>query len=222
VKAAPALLAAICVLAGCGLAPPSTIVQQPLTARPVPSSQTLAPNGAIYQARGSYRPLFEDVRARNVGDTLVVLISESTTANKKGSAKVDRSADVAAEVTALNRVPGKSLLGLNVAGNSTNSFDGSGESANSNAFTGSIAVTVTEVLPNGNLQVSGEKQVALAHGTEYIRFSGVVNPRTIVAANTVSSAQVADARIEYKANGFIDSATVMGWLGRFFLTFLPF
>jgi flagellar L-ring protein precursor FlgH len=38
----------------------------------------------------------------------------------------------------------------------------------------------------------------------------------------VTSTQIADARIEYKANGFIDSAQVMGWLGRFFLTFLPF
>jgi len=70
--------------------------------------------------------------------------------------------------------------------------------------------------------VSGEKQIAMTQGTEYIRFSGVVHPRTITATNTVLSTQVADARIEYKANGYIDSAQVMGWLARFFLTFLPF
>ena len=68
----------------------------------------------------------------------------------------------------------------------------------------------------------GEKVVAINQGEEFIRFSGVVNPNTITASNTVTSTQVADARIEYKANGFIDSAQVMGWLGRFFLTFLPF
>jgi flagellar L-ring protein precursor FlgH len=50
----------------------------------------------------------------------------------------------------------------------------------------------------------------------------VVNPNTITPANTVSSTQVADARIEYRGRGTIDEAQVMGWLGRFFLTVLPF
>ena len=62
----------------------------------------------------------------------------------------------------------------------------------------------------------------MTQGTEYIRFSGVVHPRTIIAGNVVSSTQVADARIEYKANGYLDEAQVLGWLARFFLTFLPF
>ena len=52
--------------------------------------------------------------------------------------------------------------------------------------------------------------------------SGVVNPYFINAANTVSSGNVADARIEYKESGVISEAQVMGWLARFFLTFLPF
>ena len=83
-------------------------------------------------------------------------------------------------------------------------------------------MTVIEVYPNGNLLVSGEKQMGLKEGEEFIRFSGVVNPNTITGANTVQSTQVADARIEFKANGFVDTAQVMGWLSRFFLTFLPF
>jgi flagellar L-ring protein precursor FlgH len=69
--------------------------------------------------------------------------------------------------------------------------------------------------------VSGEKQLAMTQGTEYIRFSGVVRPETVIN-NTVSSIQVADARIEYKANGYIDEAQTMGWLSRFFLTVSPF
>jgi flagellar L-ring protein precursor FlgH len=81
---------------------------------------------------------------------------------------------------------------------------------------------VIEVLPNGNLLVSGEKQVALTQGTEYIRLSGVVNPTFINALNTISSARVADARIEYKESGYISEAQVMGWLARFFLSVLPF
>ncbi|HTY99110.1 MAG TPA: flagellar basal body L-ring protein FlgH, partial [Rhodocyclaceae bacterium] len=97
-----------------------------------------------------------------------------------------------------------------------------GQNNSSNVFTGSLAVTVIEVYPNGNLLVSGEKMLGLKEGEEFIRFSGVVNPTTITGSNTVQSIQVADARIEYKANGFIDSAQAMGWLSRFFLSFMPF
>jgi flagellar L-ring protein precursor FlgH len=81
---------------------------------------------------------------------------------------------------------------------------------------------VIEVLPNNNLIVSGEKQIGINQGSEFIRFSGVVNPNTIVNGNTVTSTQVADARIEYRGTGYIDEAQTMGWMSRFFLTFLPF
>ena len=90
------------------------------------------------------------------------------------------------------------------------------------AFTGSITVTVIEVLANGNLLVSGEKQVSIGAGTEYIRLSGIVNPYFISTANTISSTNVADARIEYKESGIISEAQVMGWLARFFMSVLPF
>ena len=79
-----------------------------------------------------------------------------------------------------------------------------------------------EVYPNGNLLVSGEKQVTINQGTEYIRFSGVVNPLNVGAANTVSSTRVADARIEYKGRGYLDESQTMGWLQRFFMSASPF
>jgi flagellar L-ring protein precursor FlgH len=90
-----------------------------------------------------------------------------------------------------------------------------------NTFNGVITVTVMDVLPNGNLMVSGEKQMLINQGTEFIRFSGVVNPRTVSTNNTVPSTQVADARIEYSAKGYIDEAQQMGWLQRFFLNVMP-
>jgi len=83
-------------------------------------------------------------------------------------------------------------------------------------------VTVIEVLPNGNLVVAGEKQIGLDKGTEYIRLSGVVQPDTILAGNNVSSSRVADARIEYRTNTNFDKAEMMNWMGRFFLSFIPF
>ncbi|HFT5023029.1 TPA: flagellar hook-basal body complex protein [Shigella flexneri] len=91
----------------------------------------------------------------------------------------------------------------------------------SNTFSGTLTVTVDQVLVNGNLHVVGEKQIAINQGTEFIRFSGVVNPRTISGSNTVPSTQVADARIEYVGNGYINEAQNMGWLQRFFLNLSP-
>lgn len=201
-----------------------------MTARPapVPQPQLSIGNGSIYQAAYpgqpfyGYRPLFEDRRARSVGDTLVIVLNEKTAASKKSDSSAERNQNSSYSVSALAGLPFKSFLGSTLEAESANKFDGKGAATNNNDFTGTITVTVIEVLPNGNLVVSGEKQIGINQGSEFIRFSGVVNPATITNGNAVSSVQVADARVEYRANGYIDSAQVMGWLARFFLTFLPF
>ncbi len=211
----------VILLAGCVTTTPPTAIHQPMTARPEPRS-TLAPsNGAIFNV-ASARPLFEDRRARFVGDTLIINIQEKVQASKKSENKTTRSQKVDVTVPTIVGLPFKGAQGTALAASDTNNFNGKGENTSSNDFTGALAVTVIEVYPNGNLLVSGEKQIGLKEGEEFIRFSGVVNPNNITAANTVVSTQVADARIEYKANGFLDSAQVMGWLGKFFLSFMPF
>jgi len=209
------------ILAGCVTTTPPTAVHQPMTARPAARNEALPGNGAIYQA-AYVRPLFEDRRARQVGDTLVINIVEKTAAAKKSNTGSERSQDMSVSVPTLMKVPGKSFQGMNAEASSDNKFSGKGESAANNTFTGTITCTVIEVMPNGNLLVSGEKLVAINQGEEFIRFSGVVNPASITGGNVVTSTQVADARIEYKANGFIDSSQTMGWLSRFFLNVLPF
>ena len=208
-------------LAGCVTTTPPTAVHQPMTARPEPRATIAPSSGAIFSV-ASARPLFEDRRARFVGDTLIINIQEKVQASKKSENKTTRSATVDVSVPTIVGLPFKGAQGTTLAASDTNNFNGKGENTSSNDFTGTLTVTVIEVYPNGNLLVSGEKQIGLKEGEEFVRFSGVVNPNTITSANTVTSTQIADARIEYKANGFIDSAQVMGWLGRFFLTFLPF
>jgi flagellar L-ring protein precursor FlgH len=207
-------------LAACNTVPP-TNVHQPMSVRPVPPPLTQASPGAIYQASVN-TPLFETKRARNVGDTLTIQINENTNAARKGATKTDRTQSNSFSVPVLTGLPGKSFLNAALQTDSANSLDGSGESSANGSFTGAITVTVIEVLANGNLLVSGEKQVGLNYETQYLRLSGVVNPTQIGFGNIVSSAQVADARIEYRGSGSVDSAQIMGWLAKFFLTFLPF
>ena len=209
-------------LSACTTVPP-TNVHQPMSARPADRPEALAARlaatGSIYQA-GASRTLFEDRRARYVGDTITVTITENTSAATKSATDVSRTGSISASSGPNVNLPGKSLYELK--GSSSNTAAGKGDAAANNVFTGTITVTVIEVLANGNLLVSGEKQVAIGHGQEYIRLSGIVNPYFVNAANTIASSQIADARIEYKESGAISEAQVMGWLARFFLTFLPF
>ncbi len=202
------------VLAGCV---PSTNIKQPLTARPESRAVAVAPvgNGAIFQAGTNERPMFEDRRARNVGDVLVINIVETTSATGKSSTTEGSSGSIAVATPATTAL-------TNVTGSSALKSANSSASTGSNTFTGSISVTVTEVLPNGNLRVAGEKQVAIKHSEEYVRFSGVVNPVTISGTNTVQSTQVADVHVEYKGAQNIDAAAVTTMFNRFFFSMLPF
>ncbi|MEI7969950.1 MAG: flagellar basal body L-ring protein FlgH [Betaproteobacteria bacterium] len=221
----PSLLAlalATVITAGCGMTTPSTSVHQPMSVRPPPAATASQDNGSIYQAGTARLALFEDRRARFVGDTLMVIVEERTNASKKSSSAANRTGEVSVAIPTLTRAPGANLVGMDVAASSDSTFEGGGNSAANNVFTGNVAVTVIEVYPNGNLLVSGEKQITLNNGTEYIRFSGVVNPVNLSAANTVSSTRVADARLEYKGKGYITEAQNMGFLQRLFLSISPF
>jgi flagellar L-ring protein precursor FlgH len=212
---------ALAMLEACNLNPVRVV--EPTTARPAPAPQVASVNGAIFNEKVAFRPLFEDRRARYVGDTLVIQLNEKLQASNNSSSNASRKGDTAFGVpTITNGIPGAGYRGTSVAGSSSNTFEGKGATAADNLFTGTITVTVVEVLPNGNLVVSGEKQIGITHNSETLRFSGVVNPTTILAGNTVTSTQVADARIDDKGSGYINEAQIMGFLARFFLTILPF
>lgn len=207
-------------LAGCTTVPP-TNVHQPMSARPGYRMEAPMGNGSIYQA-GHGRPLFEDRRARYVGDTITVKITENTTASSKSNTKLDKSNSMSAGITGMTGLPLKGLLGLDLAGTSANAFSGKGEAAGTSVFTGTMTVTVIDVLPNGNLMVSGEKQVAIGREQDFFRVSGVINPSFVDSTNSVESSKIADARIEYRSSGQLSEGQEMGWLARFFLNVLPF
>ena len=217
------LVAVIVVLVGlsaCSHIEPRVALVEPTTFKPVAQTSTANNNGAIFQ-QASYRPVFEDPRARLRGDIITIAINEKNSASRTSKSSAQKNGDIKAGVPTVLGVPGKFVQGLNVEANSANTYSGKGETANDNAFTGTITVTVVDVLPNGNLLVSGEKQIGINHNLELIRFSGVINPVTLQAGNIVESTKVADARLEYTGKGYIDEAQRMGWLSRFFLTFLP-
>lgn len=214
-------------LSGCAYIPHKPLVDGSTSAPPAPPTAPV-PNGSIFQAAQpmnyGYQPLFEDRRPRNVGDTLTIVLQENVSASKSSSANASRNGSskfgVATAPRYLDGLLGNARADMDISGD--NSFGGKGGANANNTFNGTITVTVNQVLSNGNLHVVGEKQIAINQGTEFIRFSGVVNPRTISGSNSVTSTQVADARIEYVGNGYINEAQTMGWLQRFFLNVSPY
>lgn len=182
---------------------------------PKPAPQAAA-SGSIFQA-GSGLVLYADQRARQVGDTVTVNLVERTDASKQSSTSSARDSSIS--------LPTGTLLGSALDFNTNLSgkqgFDGKGESSQSNRLSGSITVTVHEVLPNGNLRVRGEKWMTLNQGEEFIRVAGMIRPRDIGPDNSVPSFRLADARISYSGKGTLADANQIGWLARFFQIISP-
>lgn len=193
--------------------PPSPVVAR--AAAPAPA------NGSLYRS-SSYRPPFEDYRARQLGDVVTIMITENVTASQKSSSTSSRTSSMDAGVLAFPILGATTLGKLSVNTSSNNDFAGAGATESANRFAGTITTTVVDVLPNGHLVVAGEKQIGLNQNVDVLRFSGTVDPRAIQPGGVVSSTQVANARIESRGRGAQNEAQTVGWLARFFMSFLPF
>ncbi len=212
--------------AGCSTAPAKLAAEGFETVRPPYVSPPPPQQGAIFQA-GYGISLYEDMRARRVGDVITIVLTERTNASKQASTSTSKDTSIEVENPTLfgrelrfdlprpfNSSKQNATLATSV--DSSNAFDGEGDSAQSNSLTGNITVTVAEVLPNGNLIVQGQKRVTINQGDEVVRFSGIVRPQDISPDNTVVSTKVANARIAYVGEGMLADANSQGWLGRFF------
>jgi flagellar L-ring protein precursor FlgH len=187
------------------------------TEYPVAPPAPVHTNGAIYQP-GRDVSLFSNATARNIGDLITVRLAEKTSASKSATTSTSKSTKV--------EIPGPTVLGLPVTVNGVpvletqiagdHSFDGQGDSAQSNSLTGNITVTVVGRVGNGNLLVRGQKQLELNQGKEYVRVEGVVRPIDVEPDNSIPSWKIADAKISYGGRGAVADANAMGWLARFF------
>jgi flagellar L-ring protein precursor FlgH len=203
------LALALAAAAGCHSAPP-----------PKPddglawTQEKLAPpsDGAIYQA-GREIVLAENPVAHHVGDIVTIVLNEATAAQKSATTTTSKANTIT--------MPGTTLIGKNVSWlnnnvNDASKFDGEGASAQSNSLTGYLTATVLKVLPNGNLYVAGEKQIALNQGKEYVRVTGVIRPIDLASDNSIPSYRVASAKISYSGKGALADANSQSWLARFF------
>lgn len=174
-------------------------------------------NGSIYQA-GMTVGLFDNRTARRKGDILTIELIETASASAQSSTSTSKenSVDLPSPTVAGDKVTkdGKEVLSNQFEGG--RDFSGSGNTSQSHNLSGKISVTVSDVLPNRNLVVRGQKLLNLNQANEYIRITGIVRPEDIRPDNTVLSNRLANAHIIYGDSGTMSSANTMGPLGKFF------
>jgi flagellar L-ring protein precursor FlgH len=209
-------------LAGCASAPQDFEPDFRPTA-PDPEPVASAPSGSLFLS--SRTAWFGEARASRVGDTVTILLQESTQSNRSATISTSRESTndfmSAGQVDILSA--GSNFV--NVPGmfdGSTSESTGSGQSGQSASLTGSLTATVVEVLPNGNFVVQGEKILALTEGSERVRVRGIIRPRDISQMNTVLSYRLANAQIRYEGRGDLARAARPGWGTRFFNAAWPF
>jgi flagellar L-ring protein precursor FlgH len=178
---------------------------------PAASADAEQTDGSIYR-RATAVSLFEDYKARRIGDVLSVVLAERTSASKSAEASATKESSVELP----NPVIFDEEIDINSSISGSREFEGKGDAAQSNQLQGTITVTVADVLANGNLVVQGEKWMRINQGEEYIRLRGIVRPVDIRADNTVLSTQIADVRIGYGGTGTLAQSSSPGLLSRFF------
>jgi flagellar L-ring protein FlgH len=219
----PAL--AIAVLSGCAATQPQPLAHSPEFAPVYPVVQEPArmATGAIFDAKRA-DAWFGRSRTFKVGDVITVLLNESLQANRAQTTDVARKSSndaiPAGVSTILGNIEGVPR-GLNVNGADISS-SGSGSTDQSATLNGSVAVSVVDVLANGNLILRGEKQLQMTEGTELIQVSGIVRPDDIAPNFTVQSRRLANAQISYRGSGDVANASKPGWGTSLLMKMWPF
>jgi len=210
------MLGVVLGVTGCASNPPLHDPAYAPTAPTVSAPPVTSP-GSLY-TQGYGLSLYEDVRARHVGDILTIELVEETQASKEASTSTSKDQTVEMTAGTLLGAPvvhnGDMILQNSLSG--SRDFSGEGSSSQKNSLSGNITVTIAEVLPNGNLVVRGEKALTLNQGDEFIRISGIVRPVDIRTDNSVLSTRVANAKIIYGGRGALADSNSQGWLARFF------
>ncbi len=220
-------LVVLAVLQGCASQAPvlSTLSPSPDFAPvyPLAKDQTAPATGGIYGNRQS-DAWFGRGRNYQIGDLITVMLNESTQAERSQKTDISRDASNTALPKGANTLLGNvhpffDALNLNAAKTAST---GKGSAAQAASLTGSVTVTVTEILANGNLVVRGEKKLGLSEGTEVIQVAGVIRPQDIGPNGTVQSLRLANAQISYRGSGDLANASKPGWGTSALLKLWPF
>jgi flagellar L-ring protein FlgH len=161
----------------------------------------------------SRRSLFSDQKASRIGETVTILVVETTVASNDASTSAGRSDDLNFGATANTGATGGTNIGVNLGTGS--SFRGSGSTSTKGSVRAKITANVDSVLANGNLVINGSRRIVINQEEQTIKISGVVRPSDIQADNSVYSYNISDATILMEGNGMVEKVQGPGLITKF-------
>ncbi len=175
--------------------------------------------GSIWAKRDkNLQTVYCDDVARGIGDILTIIISEESTVNNKAKRELEKETERAStfdgELNIDHVLP--SIPGFTMNAEAVNALTGKADYKDERSFADRVSVVVLDVLPNGNLVVTGTRDRNIAGDTQTIEVSGIVRPSDIAFDNTVKSQQVANFHIVTKNGGISASYVQTGWVARIF------
>jgi flagellar L-ring protein precursor FlgH len=222
------LLWALCGALASGCAATYPQIEEPPWVAPTPVTRPTAPSPSPYQATSLWTdttPLtsgFQDLRARDVGDLVTVVVVESSEASREASTNVSRNSSVDAEVTAMlgaeansygldNLYGGQGGFKPQIGAATGNGYKGAGTTTRKDELRTRVTARVVNVLDDGNLVIEGRRQVQVNAETQYLFVRGIVRTQDIKPDNTITSVALADAQIIYGGKGVIGDQQQPGW-----------
>lgn len=166
--------------------------------------------------KGEQESFYVDSKAKKKGDTITVIITESSQASHKSVTK--RTKDIS-----INGAPDTAKAGMAnllnflpfTGAKAKSSFNGAGATTRTGLLNATITVDVTEVMANGNLVINGKRRLKVNGDEEEISISGIIRPQDITPQNTIFSTYISNAQIRYKGEAELSGKErpgVIGWM----------
>ncbi|MCC6620496.1 MAG: flagellar basal body L-ring protein FlgH [Deltaproteobacteria bacterium] len=182
-------------------------------------------NGSLFSSAHSGSYLFADQRAMRAGDILTINVLEEANAQRGAKTELTREGSAELDIASflgLVKLLGDTLDDKLLEGAQKTDFLGKGETMRSDHVRATVPATVREVLPNGNLFIEGHRVILVNEEEHHFYVSGVIRPVDILDDNSVDSARIADAEIEFTGRGVISEKQSPGWLSRALDVVAPF
>jgi flagellar L-ring protein precursor FlgH len=188
---------------------------------PVPIVKPENTPGSLWPGENNRNMFFTDNKARYVNDIVTIIIDESSSGQNKASTNSSRDSSTTSGISAMlgldtSVLNGNANLGgkLSIGGESSSALKGTGDTSRGGKLQAQLTARVVRVLENGNLLIEGRRQLTLNAEDEFIVITGIIRPEDISASNSVSSSNIADARILYTGSGVVTDKQHPGWLTR--------
>ena len=206
----------------------------PVTPQQEYRQEAAANNPGSLFAASEADTLFEDSRARRVGDIVVVKLVENTKAQNKAETSSNKKSSNDYQVAAMfNRghagfipfmpIGPQPSVGMPILDTeSTSGINATGKTKRENYVTTSLATRVLRVLPGGLMEIEGAREIRVNEETEYMVVRGMIRSKDVGADNSVLSTQIADASIEYYGKGVLADKQKPGWFSRLMDNVWPF